>query len=109
MLALQQSLNDEMKFDAQDLKNSKKNLTETNSQLATDTTVLTITQDTPAEDTVALADTKQDYQEKAAEFEAATKSPLRSWRRLPRAAACSRRKRVVLNPSATVSTPARCC
>ena len=42
--------------------------------MATDTGDLKITSDTLAEDTAALADTKQDCQAKAAEFEAATRS-----------------------------------
>ena len=74
MFALQQSLEDEMKFDAQDLEASNKILSETKRQLPTDTADLKITADTLAEDTAALADTKQDCQAKAAEFEAATRS-----------------------------------
>ena len=63
-----------MKFDAQDLEASNKILCETKSQLVTDTADSNITADTLAEDTTALADTKQDCQAKAAEFEAATRS-----------------------------------
>ena len=71
---LQQWLEDEMRFDARYLEDSKKkNLSETRSQLPTDTADLKTTSDTLAEDTAALADTKQD-QAKAAELEAATES-----------------------------------
>ena len=72
---LEQSLEDEMRFDARSLEDFTNKLWgETQSQLATDTADLKITSDTLAEDTAALADTKQDCQAKAAEFEAATRS-----------------------------------
>jgi len=71
---LQQSLEDEMKFNAQDLEASKSALTETQGQLTTDTADLKMTKDALAEDTAALENTKQDCQAKAAEFEAATNS-----------------------------------
>ena len=62
-----------MKFNARSLEDSKKLLSETQSQSAADTADLKITSDTLAEDTAALTDTKQDCQAKAAEFETATK------------------------------------
>ena len=51
---LQQSLEDEMKFNAQDLEASKSALTETQGQLTTDTADLKMTKDALAEDTAAL-------------------------------------------------------
>merc|ERR1712136_434777 len=71
---LQQSLEDELKFSAQDLEASKKSLAETKGELTTDTADLKMTEDALAEDTAALEDITQDCQAKAAEFEASTKS-----------------------------------
>jgi len=71
---LQQSLEDEMKFNAQDLEAAKHSLGEVQGQLTTDTADLKMTEDALAEDTAALEDTTQDCQAKAAEFEASTKS-----------------------------------
>merc|ERR1712136_383966 len=71
---LQQSLEDEMKFNAQDLEASKHSLGEVQGQLTTDTADLKMTEEALAEDTAALEDTTQDCQAKAAEFGASTKS-----------------------------------
>ena len=71
---LQQSLEDDLKFNAQDLEAAKRSLGETQGQLTTDTADLKMTEDALAEDTAALEDTTQDCQSKAAKFEAAVKS-----------------------------------
>ena len=71
---LQQSLEDDLKFDAQDLEAAKRSLGETQGQLTTDTADLKMTEDALTEDTAALEDTTQDCQSKAAECEAAVKS-----------------------------------
>ena len=71
---LQQSLEDEMKFNAQDLEAAKHSFGEVQGQLTTDTSDLKMTEDALAEDTVALEDTTQDCQATAADFEAPTKS-----------------------------------
>ena len=71
---LQQSLEDDLKFNAQDLEAAKRSLGETQGQLTTDTADLKMTEDALAEDTAALQDTTQDCQSKAAECEAAVKS-----------------------------------
>merc|ERR1719284_829161 len=65
---LQQSLEDDLKFNAQDLEAAKRSLGETQGQLTTDTADLKMTEDALTEDTT------QDCQSKAAEFEAAVKS-----------------------------------
>ena len=71
---LQQSLEDDLKFNAQDLEAAKRSLGETQGQLTTDTADLKMTEDALTEDTAALEDTMQDCQSKAAKFEAAVKS-----------------------------------
>ena len=82
---LQQSLEDDLKFNAQDLEAAKRSLGETQGQLTTDTADLKMTEDALAEDTAALEDTTQDCcHSKAAKFEAAVKSRSESWRRLRR-------------------------
>ena len=67
-------MEDETKFNAQDLETSNSALTETRVYSTTDTADLKMTKDALAEDTAALEDTKQDCWVKAAEFEAATNS-----------------------------------
>ena len=68
---LQQSLEDDLKFNAQDLEAAKRSLGETQGQLTTDTADLKMTEDALTEDTAALEDTTQDCcQSKAAKFEA---------------------------------------
>ena len=58
---LQQSWEDEMKFNAQDLEASKSALTEAQSQLTTDTADIKMTkEDALAEDTAAPVNIKQD-------------------------------------------------
>ena len=71
---LQQSLEHDLKFNAQDLEAAKRSLGETQGQLITDTADLKMTEDALAEDTAALEDTTQDCQSEAAKFEAAVKS-----------------------------------
>ena len=71
---LQQSLEDDLKFNAQDLEVAKRSLGETQGQFTTDTADLKMTEDALAEDTAAFEDTTQDCQSKAAECEAAVKS-----------------------------------
>ena len=71
---LQQSLEDDLKFNAQDLEVAKRSLGETQGQLTTDTADLKMTEDALTEDKAALEDTTHDCQSKAAEFEAAVKS-----------------------------------
>ena len=62
---LQQALEDEMKFDAQDLEAAKRSFGEVQGQLTTDTADLKMTEDALAEDTAALEDPTQDCQAKA--------------------------------------------
>ena len=73
----QQSLKDEMKFNAQDLEATKHSFGEVQGQLTTDTSDLKMTEDALAEDTAALEDTTQDclaIQAKVEDFEAYNKS-----------------------------------
>ena len=63
---LQQSLEDDLKFNAQDLEAAKRSLGETQGQLTTDTADLNMMEDALTEDTAALEDTAQDCQSKAA-------------------------------------------
>ena len=73
----QQSLKDEMKFNAQDLEAAKHSFGEVQGQLTTDTSDLKMTEDALAEDTAALEDTTQDclaIQAKVEDFEAYNKS-----------------------------------
>ena len=68
----QQFLEDELKFNAQDLEAAEPSAGETQGQLTTDTADLKMTEDALAEDTAALEDTTRDCQAKAVEFETAT-------------------------------------
>ena len=68
----QQFLEDELKFNAQDLEAAKHSAGEAQGQLTTDTADLKMTEDALAEDTAALEDTTRDCQAKAVEFETAT-------------------------------------
>ena len=68
----QQFLEDELKFNAQDLEATEHSLDEAQGQLTTDTADLKMTEDVLAEDTAALEDTMRDCQAKAVEFETAT-------------------------------------
>ena len=68
----QQFLEDELKFNAQDLEAAEHSLGEAQGQLTTDTADLKMTEDALAEDTAALEDTTRDCQAKAVEFETAT-------------------------------------
>ena len=68
----QQFLEDELKFNAQDLEAIEHSLDEAQGQLTTDTENLKTTEDDLAEDTAALEDTMRDCQAKAVEFETAT-------------------------------------
>ena len=68
----QQFLEDELKFNAQDLEAAKHSAGEAQFQLTTDTADLKMTEDALAEDTAALEDTTRDCQAKAVEFETAT-------------------------------------
>ena len=68
----QQFLEDELKFNAQDLEAIEHSLDEAQGQLTTDTEDLKTTEDDLAEDTAALEDTMRDCQAKAVEFETAT-------------------------------------
>ena len=68
----QQFLEDELKFNAQDLEATEHSLDEAQGQLTTDTADLKMTEDALAEDTAALEDTMRDCQAKAVEFETAT-------------------------------------
>ena len=68
----QQFLEDELKFNAQDLEAAKHSAGEAQGQLTTDTADLKMTEDALAEDTAALEDTRRDCQAKAVEFETAT-------------------------------------
>ena len=70
----QQFLEDELKFNAQDLEAAKHSLGEAQGQLTADTADLKMTADALAEDTATLEDAKQDCQAKAVEFEASVKS-----------------------------------
>ena len=70
----QQFLEDESKFNAQDLEAAKPYLGEAQGQLTADTADLKMTADALAEDTATLEDAKQDCQAKAVEFEASVKS-----------------------------------
>ena len=72
----QQFLEDELKFNAQDLEAAKHSLGEAQGQLTADTADLKMTADALAEDTATLEDAKQDCQAKAVEFEASVKSRL---------------------------------
>ena len=75
---LQQSLEDDLKFNAQDLEAAKRSLGETQGQLTTDTADLKMTEDALTEDTAALEDTTQDCcQSKAAKFELPSRVGLR--------------------------------
>ena len=67
-----QFLEDELKFNAQDLEATEHSLDEAQGQLTTDTEDLKMTEDDLAEDTAALEDTMRDCQAKAVEFETAT-------------------------------------
>ena len=68
----QQFLEDELKFNAQDLEATEHSLDEAQGQLTTDTADLKMTEDDLAEDTAALEDTMRDCQAKTVEFETAT-------------------------------------
>ena len=68
----QQFLEDELKFNAQDLEAAKHSAGEAQGQLTTDTADLKMTEDALAEDTAALEDTRRDCQAKSVEFETAT-------------------------------------
>ena len=68
----QQFLEDELKFNAQDLEATEHSLDEVQGQLTTDTADLKMTGDDLAEDTAALEDTMRDCQVEAVEFETAT-------------------------------------
>ena len=68
----QQFLEDELKFNAQDLEATEHSLDEAQGQLTTDTADLKMTEDALAEDTAAIEDTTRDCQAKAVEFETAT-------------------------------------
>ena len=68
----QQFLEDELKFNAQDLEATEHSLGEAQGQLTTDTADLKMTEDDLAEDTAAIEDTTRDCQAKAVEFETAT-------------------------------------
>ena len=70
----QQFLEDELKFNAQDLEAAKHSLGEAQGQLTADTADLKMTADALAEDAATLEDAKQDCQAKAVEFEASVKS-----------------------------------
>ena len=70
----QQFLEDELKFNAQDLEAAKHSLGEAQGQLTADTADLKMTADALAEDAVTLEDAKQDCQAKAVEFEASVKN-----------------------------------
>ena len=70
----QQFLEDELKFNAQDLEAAKHSLGEAQGQLTADTADLKMTADVLAEDTATLEEVKQDCQAKAVEFEASVKS-----------------------------------
>ena len=70
----QQFLEDELKFDAQDLEAAKHSLGEAQGQLTADTADLKMTADALAEDAATLEDAKQDCQAKVVEFEASVKS-----------------------------------
>ena len=68
----QQFLEDELKFNAQDLEVTEHSLDEEQGQLTTDTADLKMMEDALAEDTAALEDTTRVCQAKAVEFEIAT-------------------------------------
>ena len=70
----QQFLEDELKFNAQDLEAAKHSLGEAQGQLTADAADLKMTADALAEDAATLEDAKQDCQAKAVEFEASVKS-----------------------------------
>ena len=81
----QQFLEDELKFDAQDLEAAKHSLGEAQGQLTADTADLKMTADALAEDAAILEDAKQDCQAKAVEFEALVKSRSEELEALPKA------------------------
>ena len=68
----QQFLEDELKFNAQDLEAAKHSAGDAQGQSTTDTADLKMTEDALAEDTAALEDTTRNCQAKAVEFETAT-------------------------------------
>ena len=68
----QQFLEDDLKFNAQDLEAAKHSAGEAQGQLTTDTADLKMTEDALVADTAALEDTTRDCQAKAVEFETAT-------------------------------------
>ena len=70
----QQFLEDELKFNAQDLEAAKHSLGEAQGQLTADTADLKMTADALAEDAATLEDAKQDCQAKAVEFEASVEA-----------------------------------
>ena len=65
----QQFLEDELKFNAQDLEATEHSLDEAQGQLTTDTVDLKMTEDALAEDTAAFEDTMRERQAKDVEFE----------------------------------------